>query len=173
LQTPRLILRLFVAEDADALVSVHGDPEVMRFSADGVKTREQITRFIQKTQAYHRRNGYSQWAIVWKSTGQCIGECGILVQHVGGIAEREISYRVSRSFWGRGIATEAATASRIHAFETLRLDRFISIIDPRNVASVRVAERVGMTGEKAEIFHGIPVVIYGAARTGRGVRGTQ
>lgn len=163
-ETPRLILRLFVIEDADALISVHGDPEVMHFSVDGVKTREQITRFIQNSQEHHRRNGHSQWAIIWKDTAQCIGECGISVQHVGGISEREISYRLNRSFWGRGIATEAATASRIHAFETLRLDRVISIIDPKNVASIRVAEKVGMKREQPEIFYGIPVVIYGAAR---------
>jgi len=162
LQTPRLILRAFVIEDVEALASVHGDPEVMRFSVDGVKTREQVIRFVKNSTDHHQRNGYSQWAVVWKDTGQCIGECGILVQHIGGIGEREISYRLARSFWGRGIATEAAMACRVHAFETLRVDRVISIVDPQNTASIRVAEKIGMTREKADVFHGIPVVIYGA-----------
>jgi [ribosomal protein S5]-alanine N-acetyltransferase len=161
LETPRLTLRVFDELDLGALESVHGDPRVMRFSVHGPKTREQISRFIHNMREGHLRNGFSQWAVVWKATGQCIGECGILLQQLEGVREHEIGYRLNPDFWGRGIATEAASACRDHGFATLGLDRLVSIIDPQNAASIRVAEKVGMIRERSDVFHGIPVSIYG------------
>ncbi len=160
LETSRLILRVFCSDDVEALERVHGDPEVMRFSVAGVKTRHQIAGFIENSRERYRRDGFSQWAIVWRATNACIGECGILRQQIDAIAEHEISYRVAREFWGRGIATEAAMACRVYAFETLGLERVVSIIDPRNHASIRVAEKIGMRREKEAVFHAIPVRIY-------------
>jgi ribosomal-protein-alanine N-acetyltransferase len=164
LETPRLILRVFGLDDVDALEQVHGDQQIMRFSVGGVKTKDQIVCFIENSREGHRRDRFSQRAVVWRETGSCIGECGILPQVVDGISEHEISYRLNRNFWGRGIATEAAIACRIYGFEILGLDRVISIIDPGNVASIRVAEKAGMRPEKDSVFHGIPVRIYAAAR---------
>ena len=164
LETPRLTLRVFDEHDLDALESVHGDPRVMHFSVSGPKTRDQIRRFIYNMQARHQRDGHGQWAVVWKATGQCIGECGILLQPVESDHEHEIGYRLNANFWGRGIGTEAATACRNYGFATLGLDRLVSIIDPRNLASIRVAEKVGMVREKSAVFHGIPVSIYAIRR---------
>ena len=160
IDTPRLALRVFEDSDVDALESVHGDPRVMHFSAYGTKTSDQIRRFIENMQARQQRDGHSQWAVVWKATGQCIGECGILLQDVEGAREREIGYRLNSDFWRRGIATEAATACRDYGFATLGFERLVSIIDPRNTASIRVAEKMGMAREKRAVFHGIPVSVY-------------
>jgi ribosomal-protein-alanine N-acetyltransferase len=164
IDTPRLALRVFDDGDVDALEGVHGDPRVMHFSVNGPKTRDQICRFIHNMQARHQRDGHSQWAVVWKATGRCIGECGILLQDVEGAREHEIGYRLNSDFWGRGIATEAATACRDYGFVTLGFERLVSIIDPRNLASIRVAEKVGMAREKSAVFHGIPVSIYALRR---------
>jgi ribosomal-protein-alanine N-acetyltransferase len=164
LETPRLILRVFAPDDADALERLHGDATVMRFSIGGPKTREQITAFIRNSRESYQRIGYSQWAIVWKNTGQCIGECGIWLQQIDGVDAHELSYRLRRDFWNRGIATEAALACRLYVFDKLDLDRVISIIDPRNAASIRVAEKVGMRREKDALFHEIPVAIYSLRR---------
>lgn len=164
IETPRLIQRPFEPEDVDALEAVHGDATVMRFSVGGTKTRDQIARFVQNAREHHFHDGYSQWAVVWKATGRCIGECGILLQDVDGVREHEISYRLNPGFWGRGIATEAAAACRDYGFATLGLERLVSIIDPRNLASIRVAEKIGMSREKNGLFHGIPVGVYGIRR---------
>ena len=164
IETPRLTLRVFDDPDVDALADVHGDPRVMRFSIGGPKTRDQIARFVHNTRDHHVRHGFSQWAVVWTATGRCIGECGILPQDVGGAREHEISYRLNPNFWGRGIATEAAAACRDYGFATLGLDRLVSIIDPHNTASIRVAGKVGMVREKSGVFHGIPVGIYAIRR---------
>jgi ribosomal-protein-alanine N-acetyltransferase len=160
-ETPRLTLRVLEIDDVEALERVHGDPDVMRFSVDGAKTRDQILRYIANARECHRRTGHSQWAVVWRQAGLCIGECGIWQQDVDGIAGHEISYRLRRDFWNRGIATEAARFCRDYGFERLRLDRMISIVDPRNTASIRVAEKIGMAREKEGVFHGIAVTIYG------------
>lgn len=167
LTTPRLILRVLDRDDLDAVMRVHGDPEVMRFSVGGAKTGDEVVGFIDRAAAFHRRDGFSQWAVVLRDTGACIGECGILRQEIEGRGEHEISYRLARAAWGRGIATEAAAACRDFALGSLRLARVVSIIDPRNAASMRVAHKIGMRHEGDARFHGIAVAIYGVGAIDR------
>jgi ribosomal-protein-alanine N-acetyltransferase len=83
---------------------------------------------------------------------------------VGGQAEVEIGYRLARCAWGQGFATEAAAAVRDYGFGTLCLSRLISIIDPRNVASIRVAEKTGLKYEKDVIFQGFADRVYAISR---------
>ena len=72
-----------------------------------------------------------------------------------------IGYRLHPSYWGRGIATEAARAVRDHAFNDLRIERVISLIHPENLASRRVAEKNGMAPEKETVFRGFPAIVFG------------
>lgn len=74
--------------------------------------------------------------------------------------EYELGYRLSRKYWGKGFATEAAIACRDCGLNTFGLRRLISIIEAANHQSIRVAEKVGMTFEKKSTFHGIAVEIY-------------
>jgi len=84
-----------------------------------------------------------------------MGYCGLFYfPDVGGQPETEIGYRLARAYWGRGYATEAARAVRDYAFDTLRLQRLIAMIDPQNGASIRVAEKLGMVYEKEVMFAG-------------------
>jgi ribosomal-protein-alanine N-acetyltransferase len=110
------------------------------------------------------RDGLGQWAVVRKSDGICIGECGICAQEVDGEREFEISYRLRRDCWGNGLATEAARACCDYGFKQAGLRRLISIIEAENAASIRVAEKMGMTLEKRASFQGIRVLIYSVAK---------
>jgi len=84
-----------------------------------------------------------------------IGYCGLFFfPDIEGQAEVEIGYRLARSVWGKGYATEAAKAVRDYAFNVLRLERLIAMIDPSNIASIRVAEKIGMHYEKEVMFEG-------------------
>lgn len=74
--------------------------------------------------------------------------------------EIELSYRLARSYWGQGLGSEAAQACRDYAFTQLKLKRLISIIEPRNVASIRVAEKAGLILEQKLTLHDLPVLIY-------------
>lgn len=160
-ETARLILRKFNGRDVESLLSFRGDPEVMRFSIIGPETREDIqTRYLPGCLKRYSRDGLGQWAVVRKSDGICVGECGICVQEIAGDREFEISYRLRRDCWGMGLATEAARACRDYGFKQVGLHRLISIIESENAASIRVAEKMGMTLEKRASFHNIPVLVY-------------
>ena len=170
-ETARLILRRFNESDVEPLLGFRGDPEVMRFSVTGPETRQDIhARYLPSCLKRYSRDGLGQWAVVRKSDGLCVGECGICVQEVDGAREFEISYRMRRDCWGIGLATEAARACRDYGFKQAGLRRLISIIESENAASIRVAEKMGMTLEKRASFHEIPVLIYSVAS---GVTGTN
>ena len=168
-ETPRLILRQFNESDLEAIFSFQGDPEVMRFSIKGPATREDIqAKYLPSCLKRYARDGLGQWAVVRKSDGICIGECGICAQEVEGGREFEISYRIRRDCWGNGLATEAAQACRDHGFKQADLRRLISIIESENAASIRVAEKMGMTLERSASFHNIPVLIYSVTKATTG-----
>lgn len=159
-ETPRLLLRKIQESDFDALLKILGDPEVMRFSLHGAEDHDGVRKFLESTWQRYERDGVAQWAVVLKETGACIGECGISVQIIDGIKEYEIGYRLAKSYWGQGLATEAAKVCRDLGFGQLVISRLISIIEAENKASIRVAEKVGMRMEKESAFHGISVKIY-------------
>jgi ribosomal-protein-alanine N-acetyltransferase len=168
-ETSRLILRKFNESDVEPLLSFLCNPEVMRFSIKGPLTREDIqTKYLPSCLKRYSRDGLGQWAVVRKSDGICVGECGICVQEVDGEREFEISYRMCRDCWGIGLATEAARACRDYGFKKIGLRRLISIIESENIASIRVAEKIGMTLEKRSVFHKIPVLIYSVANAATG-----
>jgi ribosomal-protein-alanine N-acetyltransferase len=168
-QTARLILRKFNESDVDPLLGFRGDPEVMRFSITGPETRADIqTKYLPGCLRRYSRDGLGQWAVVRKSDGTCVGECGICAQEVNGEREFEISYRIRRDCWGNGLATEAARACCDYGFKKVGLRRLISIIESENATSIRVAGKMGMTLEKRASFHGIPVLIYSVANSAAG-----
>jgi RimJ/RimL family protein N-acetyltransferase len=161
-ESPRLILRRFEESDAEAILKFRGDPQVMRFSVSGPESRENIRiKYLASCMKRYARDGFGQWAVIRKSDGDCIGECGICAQNVDGSREYEISYRLRRDCWGQGLATEAAQACRDYGFKQIGLACLISIIEPENAASIRVAKKMGMTLEKRVLFHDIAVLIYG------------
>ncbi|MBP0017078.1 MAG: GNAT family N-acetyltransferase [Cyanobacteria bacterium SBLK] len=161
LETPRLILRKLRANDRDALTRVLGDPEVMQFSVNGTLTEAEIEEFIcDRVFSAYDRKGFSFYGVVEKTQQQLIGICGLLAQKIGDRDEIEIGYRLAREYWGRGLATEAATAVRDYGFNKFHFKRLISIIESDNIRSIRVSEKIGMTYEKDTLFHSIPVRIY-------------
>jgi RimJ/RimL family protein N-acetyltransferase len=161
-ETERLILREFTIGDLDDMAALFADPEVMRFSL-GTKSREQTERWIRGCQEDYspERWGFGLWAVVLEQSSDLIGFCGLSrFDDIDGQPEVEVGYRLARRFWGQGLATEAALATRDYAFQTLGLTRLISIIEPANSASVRVAEKTGMTLEKELVKWDRPVSIY-------------
>ncbi len=95
---------------------------------------------------------------------ELIGDCGITCQEVEGEFFYEIGYHLRRDFWGQGLATEAAIACRDWGFAQLKTERLISLIWPENLASRRVAERMGMTLWKEVKWRGLPHCVYSIER---------
>jgi ribosomal-protein-alanine N-acetyltransferase len=144
LQTQRLSLREFVPEDIDALAAVLSDPETMRYYPAPFD-RAGVADWIQRNRIRYANDGHGLWAMILNSSGELIGDCGLVRQSVDGVDEIEIAYHVRRDLWRQGYATEAARACRDHGFSTLTVDELISLIRPENLASRRVAEKNGMT----------------------------
>ena len=101
---------------------------------------------------YYRRFGYGLWATILKEDESYIGRCGLINQTIEGRDDVEMGYLIKRELWNRGLTTEAAMAIRDHAFNELNISRLISIIHPLNIASQRVAEKVGMRLERMAPF---------------------
>jgi RimJ/RimL family protein N-acetyltransferase len=163
LETPRLILREFVPDDADALARVLSDPEAMRFYPAPFD-RAGVEDWIARNCRRYAKDGRGLWAMVLQANGEFIGDCGLVVQEVDGTNEVEIAYHVRRDLWGQGFATEAARACRDYGFARLPVDRLISIIHPENLPSVRVAEKNGLTVWKEVVRVGLLHVVYSIRR---------
>jgi ribosomal-protein-alanine N-acetyltransferase len=159
LETQRLRLREFVPEDADALALVISDAETMRYYPT-LFDRPGVEEWIARNRRRYAENGHGLWAMILKSTGDMIGDCGVTVQQVDGADELEVGYHLHRDHWRQGYATEAAQACRDWAFSNRNVDHVISLIRPKNMPSRHVAERNGMTIWKEIIWRGLPHCVY-------------
>ena len=97
---------------------------------------------------------------VLRATRELVGDCGLITTTVEGEREVELGWIVRRVHRGMGIATEAAAAWRDFAFDVVGLERIVSMISAENVASRRVAEKLGMTVEREAIWGGLPHVMH-------------
>lgn len=159
LETQRLRLREMTPADADNLLGIFSDPTAMRYYP-ATKDRAQTEDWIEWNLASYRENGFGLWVATLKETDEFAGQCGLILQEVEGAREVEIGYLFLRRLWGQGLATEAARACRGYANEALGYKRLISLIDPANMASRRVAEKVGMKLEKEIVKWNKRVCVY-------------
>jgi [ribosomal protein S5]-alanine N-acetyltransferase len=140
--TPRLHLRPIVPEDLPVLVALWTDPDVTRFL--GGPREPFALRAGLAEDLLPDAPAFNLWPVLERSSGQVVGHCGILDKMVDGRTEFELVYVFAHAAWGKGYATEIGLALRHHAFRALGLSRLISLIEPENAASRRVAEKVGM-----------------------------
>jgi RimJ/RimL family protein N-acetyltransferase len=151
LETGRLWLREFVPEDVDALSAVLSDPETMRHYPRALE-RAAVAEWIARNRRRYAEAGHGLWAMVLKSGGELIGDCGLTRQTVGGREEIELGYHLRRDLWGEGYAAEAARACRDWGFTCLGARRIIALVRVGNLSSRRVAEKVGMRLWKETIY---------------------
>ncbi|MFS2087208.1 GNAT family N-acetyltransferase [Paenarthrobacter nicotinovorans] len=142
LPTKRLRFREMTPADIDGMSSLLGDPHVMTYYP-APKTREEAAAWIDWNRANYAHHGYGLW-IVETHDGGFVGDCRLTWQNVNGRSELEVGYHVRLALQRRGYATEAALACLEYARDVVEVDRLVAIIHPDNVASRRVAERIGM-----------------------------
>jgi len=173
LETLRLILRRFTPEDVDNLWELDSDPEVMRHLNGGQPTPygaihdTDIPRFL----AYHQEHeGLGYWAVEEKETREFIGRF-LLKLDRSDPASLELGYRLKRSVWGQGYATEGSRALIRKAFEDLDALRVTAYTTPANRASWRVMEKAGLSFVRAFVLeapgrwhHGREAVEYALSR---------
>ncbi|HEV8250270.1 MAG TPA: GNAT family N-acetyltransferase [Gaiellaceae bacterium] len=146
-QTERLTLRQFTADDVENLVDLDADPTVMRYINGGRATpREEIEpEELPAFLAYYARSdGYGFWAAVEKATGDFIGWFHLRPRADEAADEPELGYRLRRSAWGKGYATEGSRALIEKAFTDLGAQRVWAETMVVNTASHRVTEKAGL-----------------------------
>jgi RimJ/RimL family protein N-acetyltransferase len=154
LETERLVLRQFANDDIDELVELDSDPEVMRFINGGRSTpRDEIVNDVLPAFLgyYERHAGYGFWAAVERSTGRFIGWFHFRPAEGAPPDEVELGYRLRRSAWHKGYATEGSRALIARGFTEFGVQRVVASTMVVNVASRRVMEKAGL--RFVRIFH--------------------
>ena len=164
IETPRLLLRPMREDDVDALLGVFGDPKVMASFGVAPFDRSQMEQWVRRNLDHQERYGYGLFSVIRKENGLLIGDCGLERMDEDGDVLAEVGYDFRSDHWGRGLATEAATAVRDCAFGELALPRLISLIRVGNEASRRVAEKVGMRLSREIDRSGTPYWVYSLSR---------
>lgn len=143
LETERLYLRKMTQEDYPALCRMLQDPEVM-YAYEHAFSDTEAHEWLDKQLARYAEYGFGLWAVILKETGEMIGQCGLTMQDCNGRQVLEVGYLFCKAYWHKGYATEAATACKNYAFDTLHAEEVYSIIRDTNEASQNVARRNGM-----------------------------
>jgi len=93
--------------------------------------------------ADYQKYGYGRWACVLKASGEVIGFAGL--KHLPDLQEVDLGYRLLPDYWGQGLATEACRGVLDYGRTRLGLEQIMAMVDPANLASVRVLEKLGLT----------------------------
>lgn len=163
-ETPRLTLRLPQMEDAGPMLEIHQDPEVVKYVMLG-NPQGGLTaawRSVAMMVGHWHLRGYGQWTVVDRANGAVVGRVGLWYPE--GWPGVELGWIIRRARWGEGLATEAAAAALDWAWHHVDTDHIISIIQPDNRRSIRVAEKIGESFERTELVTGVPSSMYGIYR---------
>jgi len=159
IETPRLILRHLTLDDVGDLAAIYADPVVMKYFPS-LQTHEETKAKLEQTIDIYQQHGFGLWATIYKSDRKLIGRCGLILQLINGQQEIEIGYLIAKEYWHQGLATEAAKAIKDYGFEKIGTNRLISLISPENIASQKVALKVGLTYEKDTTMWNKTVRVY-------------
>lgn len=147
IETPRLILRQFEADDLPDLHRILSDPTTMMFWPAPFSL-EQSQGWLERMFRTYRESRLGRYAVISKASQALIGDCGIMPNEIDGVLENDLGYIFSHKYWGQGYATEAAAACMAYGLETLGLRRICANMAAEHIASRRVAERIGMRRER-------------------------
>jgi RimJ/RimL family protein N-acetyltransferase len=171
LETPRLLLRVPNAADAEPFMAIFWDAEVVEKRqvtlTEPPGDIEQARRKTQTLITHWTTRGFGLWTVVEKATGQVIGCVGL--QQWKDWPGIELAWVIHRSRWNQGFATEAALASLGWAWSETSIDHIISLINTHDERSMRVAQKVGERFERADVdpINGESIHVFGIERPAR------
>lgn len=163
-ETERMLLRPWRAEDAADLERLWSDPAVRGGRAF---SPERMARMADSSVRQWRVNGFGPWAAIDKTTGGWIGRIGLdELDDWPGVDRIEVGFELHKAWWGRGLATEGALAALAFGFEQHGLQRIISVTAAAHAAARRVMEKAGLTyvGTRYWMNPDVPVVWYAMDR---------
>ena len=146
LETPRIYLREFTSDDLENIVELDSDPDVVRYIGFGNPTDKAVLKneVLPRYLEYHRAGqGFGYWAAILKGDESFAGWFHLRPNR-GDESIVELGYRLARNYWGKGYATECASALIQYGFEQLGLDRIFAHAVKQNGASISVMKKIGM-----------------------------
>jgi len=160
LESDRILLRPWKPSDLQPFAIMNADEDVMRYYP-ATLSHEESNDFAKRIEERFNKNGWGFWVLEHKATGQFMGFTGLNIPGYNLPCNPciEIGWRLARSFWGEGYATEAATACLDFAFSNIQTDRIVSFASVVNERSWQVMERLGMWNTKQNFDH--PVIPEG------------
>ena len=165
LESKNLLFRHLEPGDLDELFVLYSDPEVRRYFPEGIltleETKDELDWFLNGHPEHHE---LGLWATIHKESGRFIGRCGLLPWIIEQRLEVEVAYMLAKEYWGQGLGTEAARAILEYGFEKLDLSSVICLVDRENLASRRVAKKIGMELEREGRDDKGPYLLYRCER---------
>jgi RimJ/RimL family protein N-acetyltransferase len=148
IETPRLVLRRFVFDDAPQVVELLTQPSFLQNIGDrGVRNVEDAHRYLREgPMAMYEQYGFGLWHVSRRSDGEFVGMCGLLKRDI--LPDADIGYAYLPEHWGQGYAFEAARAALDHGVRKFGLKRLIGVVSDHNTGSIRVLEKLGMRFER-------------------------
>ena len=153
LRTERLVLRDWRDDDRAPFAALNDDPAVMEHFPSHL-TREASDAMVDRITAFLHEHGWGLWAVEVADTGEFVGFTGLSIPRFDApfMPCVEVGWRLARSAWGHGYATEAARASVAHGFDSLGLDEIVAMVVPANERSQGVMRKLGMTRDETADF---------------------
>jgi RimJ/RimL family protein N-acetyltransferase len=153
LRTGRLLLRRWRDADRDAFAELNADREVMEHFPEPMP-REKSDALIDRIEVGFEERGYGFWAVELVATGEFIGFTGLALAefeaHFTPVVE--VGWRLKRSAWGQGYATEAALAAMTYGFDEVGVREIVALTTRDNLRSRAVMQRLGMSYDPADDF---------------------
>lgn len=151
-ETERLLLRPRRLADTDYCLLMDREPEVTRYVSGPWSDASAHRDFIEKRTSGPWLSGMGYWTIVLRQEPAIFVGWVLLIPIDAVGPEIEIGWRLRQRFWGQGLATEAARPVLTHAFDVLKLPEVVAEIDPDNLGSLRVAEKIGLK-QRGTVLH--------------------
>jgi [ribosomal protein S5]-alanine N-acetyltransferase len=157
LNTQRTYLYKLDIDDASSLFILNSDPEVIKYTGDPAFSNEKEAEKFLAAYSDYTQNGIGRWGVRQRLNDEFIGWCGLKLHQNG---EVDLGFRFLKRYWGHGFATEASLACVAYGFSKLNLDYIIGRVMHKNLASIRVLEKVGMSYWKDIICDEHPAKCY-------------
>jgi len=166
IETKRLYLREFTPDDAQRILALNTDPQVMKYQAEHARSSVSLERsetMVAECMRYYSvKPALGVWPTILKDGDRFTG--WTCLKNLENTEEIELGYRYFPEFWGQGLCTEISLALLLHGFQEVGLDRVVGISHPENKASIRVLEKIGLKCEKNARYYGMDVLYYALNR---------
>ncbi|MET6997074.1 GNAT family N-acetyltransferase [Chitinophaga defluvii] len=166
--TPRLILREIIPADEKGMFTLDADPEVHKYLGNQpVTSMEEVRSVIQFIRRQYVDNGIGRWAVIEKDTNLFLGWAGLKLITTpihNRVNYYDLGYRLIKSCWGKGYATEAARAVRDYGFNRMGLPVIYGMTEVGNTGSRRVLEKTGLKYIESFEYEGLPHDFFGMTR---------